>query len=107
MSAKVTERLEGVRRMSTASGPSAGGRRGYCWTHLLLTKANSRRSKEARGNAPRLFYRDLGLGLKIRATSQPKKMAAEMPPAAAVTPPVRAPSMPISSTAFAAPLASR
>ena len=30
MSAKVTERLEGVRRMST------GGRRGYCWTHLLL-----------------------------------------------------------------------
>ena len=31
MSAKVTERLEGVRRMSTASG-----RRGYCWTHLLL-----------------------------------------------------------------------
>ena len=36
MSAKVTERLEEVRRMSTASGPSAGGRRGYCWTHLLL-----------------------------------------------------------------------
>ena len=45
--------------------------------------------------------------MHTRATRKPKKMAAVMPPAAAVEPPVRAPMRPLSATAFLTPLASR
>ena len=48
---------------------------------------------------------DLLLGLNRRATRKPKKMAAVIPPAAAVSPPVKAPATPRSSTAFATPCA--
>ena len=40
------------------------------------------------------IYYVLGLGLQMRATRKPKKMAAVIPPAAAVEPPVRAPMRP-------------
>ena len=45
-------------------------------------------------------------GRAMSANRQPNTMAAAMPPAAPVTPPVNAPSRPLSATAFATPLAS-
>lgn len=47
-----------------------------------------------------IIGQDLLLGLKSRAQSRPKKMAAVMPPAVAVTPPVKAPVRPFSLTAL-------
>ncbi len=46
-----------------------------------------------------------GFGLKRRATRTPRKMAAAMPPAVLVTPPVTAPNRPFSATASLTPLA--
>ena len=54
-----------------------------------------------------LIQQFFGLDLKISATRKPKKVAAVMPPAAAVIPPVRAPRKPCSATAFLTPLTSR
>ena len=48
---------------------------------------------------------DLSPGLNTSAVIQPKNIAAEIPAAAAVSPPVRAPSQCRSSTAFFTPLA--
>ena len=45
-------------------------------------------------------------GFAISANRQPKVMAAAMPPAAPVTPPVNTPMRPLSATALATPLAS-
>lgn len=49
----------------------------------------------------------LSLGLKQRATSRPNSIAAVIPAAEAVSPPVRTPSRPFSSTAVLTPSASR
>ncbi len=46
------------------------------------------------------------LGRKIRATRSPNTIAAAIPPAVAVNPPVKAPRRPFSSTAFSTPVAS-
>lgn len=43
----------------------------------------------------------------MRENIYPKNIAAEIPPAAAVTPPVKAPIKPCSETALIAPLARR
>ena len=48
----------------------------------------------------------LGFGLKMNATMTPRKMAAVIPPAVEVTPPVMAPSRPFSATASFTPRAS-
>ena len=53
--------------------------------------------------APR-FY-PFGFGLKTNATTTPRKMAAAIPPAVLVTPPVTAPRRPFSATASFTPRA--
>ena len=51
------------------------------------------------------FYCFFILGLEISAAKYPKKTAAAIPPAAAFTPPVKAPTKPLSLTASIAPFA--
>lgn len=47
------------------------------------------------------------MGLEISDAIYPKNIAAEIPPAAAAVPPVKAPTRPISCTFFIAPFASK
>ena len=48
---------------------------------------------------------DLSFALKIRLTNRPPTMAAVIPPAVALSPPVKIPRNPLSSTACRTPLA--
>ena len=51
------------------------------------------------------IIQDLSFGLQSRAARKPKNITAEMPPAAAFSPPVSTPSHPSSCTACFTPLA--
>ena len=60
---------------------------------------DQQKTREDLRGSSRLFY-DLLLGLKMRATRKPKKMAAPIPAAVAVIPPAKAPARPFSFTAL-------
>ncbi len=81
--------------------------RGYSVDAFIIARPRPL-SRDKGAEAVKIFGRyPLGLGLKMRATTTPRKMAAVIPPAAEVTPPVRAPNRPFSATASLTPLASR
>ena len=86
------------------AGPSTTLDKGYSVDNFIIAHCVAVSIAQTEKSAKNHRY-PFGLGLKMNATTTPRKMAAAMPPAVLVTPPVTAPRRPFSATASFTPFA--